>query len=72
MLTSTFDDKILRVYRDGKQLIEQPFRPTSSGDKPEWTDEQEALDWFIDGNFSIVATQEELDEFVAALNSANP
>jgi len=71
MLTTTFENKVLVVYRDGTALVTQPFKPTSTGDRPEWTNEQEALDWFATDCYKLVATKEEVDELIAAQDSSN-
>ena len=71
MLTSTFENNVLVVYRDGTPLVTQPYKPTSTGDRPEWTNEQEALDWFTTSFAPLVAEEVEIEEFIAALSSAN-
>jgi hypothetical protein len=69
MITTTFENKSLKVFYKGNLVMEQPFRPTSSGDKPEWQDEKEALDWLVTTINLVTAEQDEKDAFIASLNS---
>jgi hypothetical protein len=70
MLITTFENKVFKVFRNKKQVIEQPYRPTPSGDRPEWVDEQEALDWFVNESITLVANEEEKAEYIASLGSS--
>ena len=47
-LTPVFIQNILKVIDDTTNLVvlEQPFKPTSTGAQEEWTTQQEALDWW--------------------------
>jgi hypothetical protein len=52
-------------------VFDRSYKPTSSGERPEWENEQEALDWFTTSFGPLVAEQVEIEEFIAALSSAN-
>lgn len=71
MITAKFENKELKVFYNGKQIIDQPFRPTPYGDRPEWQNEKEAMDWLVSNISMITAEQEEKDAFVASLNSTD-
>jgi len=44
--TTEFTDNVLYVILDGRTIIAQPFKPTSSGEQVDWASEQEALAWW--------------------------
>jgi hypothetical protein len=68
MLTSSFEYGILKIYKDGRQIVEQPFNPTHNGNQDPWIDEKEAIDWFIGSMIDIVSTPDEKSDFIKALN----
>jgi hypothetical protein len=46
MITTNFINNTLEVYKDGMCIINQPFKPTSTGEQPNWASEAEALEWW--------------------------
>jgi len=46
MITTNFNNGTLEVYKNGQCIISQPFKPTSTGQQPNWENEAEALEWW--------------------------
>ena len=67
-ITHTFINNSLEVFKDGVVQINQPFRPTSTGDQPAWETEQEALEWFYE-NGSHRFAKEEIEEYKISLGA---
>lgn len=65
MLTSKFEYGILKIYKNEQQIVEQPFNPNNH---TSWSNEKEATDWFVAEMINIVATPDEKEEFIKALN----
>lgn len=47
MFTTTFENGILQVFKNGTLTVIQPFKPTSSGAQLAWSNEQDALNWWL-------------------------
>jgi len=46
MITTSFNNNTLEVYKDNRLIIVQPFKPTSTGDQINWLNEEEAIAWW--------------------------
>jgi hypothetical protein len=46
MITTTFTNNVLEVFKNDRLIISQPFRPTTDGSQPGWLNEAEALAWW--------------------------
>ena len=56
-ITAIYNNGVLDVFDNDQHVIHQPYRPTSTGEQPAWTDEAEAMAYWesIKSNFGNVA-----------------
>lgn len=57
-IQTQFENGAFSVIRDGRVALFQPFKPSRTGVQENWTDEQEALDWFSQNYIEIITEEE--------------